>query len=169
MILLRIDSSARADSVTRRLMAKFAEEWKTNHPTGEFAYRDLSTTTLPLITDDWGATQIDSSKLSPSQRSYLSTLDALIAEVLAADIIVIGALMYNFAIPSLLKSWIAQVVRIGKTVAYVAPGPQGLLGNKKVVVITACGWHMKRAARERTSIFKNPICATYLDFLVSRI
>src|SRR3984893_3651094 len=103
MKLLQIDSSARAGSVTRRLTAKFADEWRTIHPTGELIRRDLSTTTLPLITDDWSATQIETSKLSVSQRSYLSTSDALIGEVLAAEIIVIGAPMYNFAISSLLK------------------------------------------------------------------
>src|SRR6266481_450086 len=99
MKLLHIDSSARAGSVTRRLTAKFADEWRTKHPIGEVIRRDLSTTTFPLITDDWNATHIDPSKLSPAQRSYLSTSDALIEEVQAADIIVIGAPMYNFAIP----------------------------------------------------------------------
>jgi len=99
MKLLQIDSSARSGSVTRRLTAKFADEWRANHPTGEVVRRDLSTTTLPLITGDWSGTYIEPSKLSPSQRSYLSTSDALIEEVLAADVIVIGAPMYNFAIP----------------------------------------------------------------------
>jgi FMN-dependent NADH-azoreductase len=117
MKLLQIDSSARAGSVTRRLTSEFANEWKQNHPDGEVIHRDLSTTTLPLITDDWSATQIDSSKLSASQRNYLATSDSLIEELLAADIIVIGAPMYNFAIPSLLKAWIDQIVRVGKTVA----------------------------------------------------
>jgi FMN-dependent NADH-azoreductase len=150
MKLLQIDSSARSASVTRRLTARFAEEWKANHPAGEVIRRDLPTTALPLITDDWSATQVDPSKLSPSQRSYLATSDALIEEVLAADIIVIGAPMYNFAIPSVLKAWIDQVVRIGRTVTYGAHGPQGLLGNKKIVVITARGgaYAKKRSRRE---------------------
>src|ERR1700681_1790273 len=139
MKLLHIDSSARGGSVTRRLTEKFADEWRANHPTGEVIRRDLSTTALPLITDDWSATQIEPSKLSPSQRSYLSTSDVLIEEVQAADIIVIGAPMYNFAIPSLLKAWIDQMVRIGKTIAYGPQGRQGLLGNRKVVVITSRG------------------------------
>jgi FMN-dependent NADH-azoreductase len=139
MKLLQIDSSARTGSVTRRLTAKFAEEWRTNHPTGEVIQRDLSTTMLPLITDDWNATQIEPSKLSSAHRNYLSASDALIEEVQAADTIVIGAPMYNFAIPSLLKAWIDQIVRVGKTIAYGPHGPQGLLGNKKVFVITARG------------------------------
>jgi FMN-dependent NADH-azoreductase len=110
-----------------------------NHPNGEIIRRDLSTTMLPLITDDWDATRIESSRLSPAHRSYLSVSDALIEELQAADTIVIGAPMYNFAISSPLKGWIDQIVRIGKTVSYGPHGPQGLLENKNVVVITARG------------------------------
>src|ERR1700732_1310402 len=63
MKLLQIDSSARAGSVTRRLTAQFAAEWRKSHPAGELIRRDLSTTTLPLITDDWNATRVEPSKL----------------------------------------------------------------------------------------------------------
>src|ERR1700730_930569 len=149
MKLLQIDSSARAGSVTRRLTAKFADAWRTSHPTGKVIQRELSTTILPLITDDWNATHIEPSNLSPAQRNYLSASDALIAEVQGADTIVIGAPMYNFAIPSLLKAWIDQVLRIGKTVGYGPNGPQGLLGNKKVFVVTARGAYEKGTPREK--------------------
>ena len=165
MKLLHIDSSARSGSVTRQLTAKFADEWRTNHPTGEVIRRDLSTTTLPLITDDWNATYIEPSKLSHSQRNYLSTSDALIEEVLAADIIVIGAPMYNFAIPSVLKAWIDQVVRIGKTVTYGPHGPQGLLGTKKVVVITARGGSYEKSAHREKFDFQEPYLRHILGFV----
>jgi FMN-dependent NADH-azoreductase len=165
MKLLQIDSSARAGSVTRRLTAKFAEEWKTNHPTGEVIHRDLSTTMLPLITDDWNATQIEPSKLSPAHRNYLATSDALIEEVLAAEIILIGAPMYNFAIPSLLKAWIDQVVRIGKTVAYGSHGPQGLLGNRKVVVITSRGGAYEKGTPREKLDFQEPYLRHVLGFV----
>src|ERR1700680_2199455 len=156
MKLLQVDSSARAGSVTRGLTAKFAEEWKTNHPTGEVIQRDLSTTMLPLITDDWIATQIEPSKLSSAHRNYLSASDALIEEVQAADIIVIGAPMYNFAISSLLKAWIDQIVRVGKTVEYGSHGPQGLLGNRKVVVITARGGAYEKGTPREKFDFQEP-------------
>jgi FMN-dependent NADH-azoreductase len=165
MILLQIDSSARAGSVTRRLTSMFADEWKQSHPACEVIHRDLSTTSLPQITDDWNATQIEPSKLSPSQRNYLATSDALIEEVLAADLIVIGAPMYNFAIPSSLKAWIDQIVRIGKTVAYGPQGPQGLLGNRKVVVITARGGaYEKGTAREKFD-FQEPYLRHIFGFV----
>src|SRR3984893_10647080 len=91
MKLLQIDSSARTTSVTRRLTAKFAEEWRKNHPDGEVIQRDLSATTLPLITDDWGATYLEDSQLTLAQRSYLSTSDVLIEELAAAETVVIGS------------------------------------------------------------------------------
>ena len=139
MKLLRIDSSARAASVTRRLTARAAEEWKKNHPDGEVIHRDLSATQIPPITDDWGATRLEASQLTPAQRAYLSISDQLIEELRSADTIIIGAPMYNFSISSSLKAWIDQVVRIGKTLGYGPDGPRGLLEAKEVMVITARG------------------------------
>src|SRR5258708_39672732 len=97
MKLLQIDSSARSTSVHRRLSAKFAEEWRKNHPDGEVIPRDLSATTLPLITDDWGATYREDWQLTRAQRSYLSTSDELIEELAAAETVVIGSSMYTFS------------------------------------------------------------------------
>src|SRR5467141_4736072 len=149
MKLLRIYSSARSSSVTRQLTAKFVEEWKKNHPTGEVIQRDLATTVLPHITDHWGGTLLEPSQMTPAQRNYLSTSDRLIEELQAADTIVIGAPMYNFAIPSSLKAWIDQIVRMGKTIGYGPNGPQGLLAKKKVVVITSReGAYEKGTAKE---------------------
>jgi FMN-dependent NADH-azoreductase len=165
MKLLQIDSSARAGSVTRKLTAKFAEVWKKRHPAGELIRRDLSTTALPLITDDWNATRVEPSKLSPSQRSYLSTSDALIEELFAADIIVIGAPMYNFAISSMLKAWLDQIVRIGKTVAYGPNGRLGLLGNRKVVVITARGGAYKKGTPQEMFDFQEPYLRHVFGFV----
>jgi FMN-dependent NADH-azoreductase len=161
MKLLQIDSSARAGSVTRRLTAEFAEQWKANHPAGQVIHRDLSTTTLPLITDDWSAAQIQSSELSSAQRNYLSTSHRLIEEMQGADTIVIGAPMYNFAIPSLLKAWIDQIVRVGKTVAYGPNGRQGLLKIRGSLSSLRAEARMKRAVPARSSIFRNPTCATF--------
>ena len=165
MKLLQIDSSARVGSVTRRLTSKFADEWKQSHPAGEVIQRDLSTTSLPQITDDWNATHIEPSKWSSSQRNYLATSDALIEEVLASDVIVIGAPMYNFAIPSLLKAWIDQVVRIGKTVAYGSHGPRGLLGNRKVVVITSRGGAYEKDTPQEKFDFQEPYLRHVLGFV----
>jgi len=142
--------------VTRKLTAKFVEEWKKNHPEGTVINRDLSATVLPQITDDWGATYLEESKLTPMQRSYLSVSDKLIAEVEASDTIVIGAPMYNHTISAPLKAWIDQVVRMGKTMRYGADGPRGLLKDKKVVVVTARGGAYEKGSATEAFDFQAP-------------
>src|ERR1700719_1170985 len=165
MKLLRIDSSARSSSVTRQLTAKFVEEWKKNHPAGEVVQRDLATTVLPHITDDWAGAHLDPSQLTPAQRTYLSTSDQLIEELQAADTIVIGAPMYNFAIPSSLKAWIDQVVRMGKTFAYGPNGRQGLLGEKKVIVITSRGGAYEKGTSAEKFDFQEPYLRHIFGFV----
>jgi FMN-dependent NADH-azoreductase len=165
MKLLQIDSSARTSSVTRRLTAKFSEEWRKNHPNGEVIQRDLSATALPPITDDWNATHLEHSKLTSAQRAYLLTSDELIEELEAADAVVMGAPMYNFSIPSSLKAWIDQVVRIGKTVGYGPNGPQGLLARKKVVVITSRGAAYEKGTAKEAFDFQEPYLRHILGFI----
>ena len=140
MKLLRIDSSARKNSISRQLTADFANSWRKQHPGGEVMERHLTTMHLPHITDEWvQAAYSDPERLSTAERLVLATSDALIEELRQADVIVIGAPMYNFAIPAPLKAWIDQVVRVGQTVLFGASGPQGLLTGKKVYVITSRG------------------------------
>ena len=165
MKLLQIDSSARSASVTRQLTARAAEEWKGNTPEGVVIYRDLAATQFPPITDDWSATHLDASKLSPGQRSYLSTSDQLIDELRAADTIVIGAPMYNFSISSPLKGWIDQIVRIGKTFGSGPNGPRGLLEMKKVIVITARGGAYEKGTAREAFDFQEPYLRHVLGFI----
>jgi len=140
MTLLRIDSSARRNSVSRQLTQKFVQAWKKQNPAGRVIERDLATTTLPLITDEWTlAAHSDQAKLTPVQRETLSVSETLIEELLAADTIVIGAPMYNLTVSAPLKAWIDQIVRVGRTVLYGAGGPEGVLKGKKVVVLTSRG------------------------------
>src|SRR5260370_8249862 len=131
MKLLQIDSSARTGSVTRRLTAQFAEEWRKSHPDGEVIQRDLSATALPLITDDWSAIQIEDSKRTLAQRSYLSSSDELITEFEAADTVLMGAPMYNFSIPSSLMALINQVDRLRHTFSYCSHHRQAPLAINK--------------------------------------
>ena len=165
MKLLQIDSSGRSISVTRKLTAKFAEEWKKSYPTGETMHRDLAATAFPLITDDWGATFLDGSTLTPDQHSYLATSDQLIEELQSADTVVIGAPMYNFSIPAPLKTWIDQVVRMGKTFGYGTNGPQGLLGRKNVVVITSRGGAYEKGSARGGFDFQEPYLQHILGFI----
>ncbi len=165
MKLLRIDSSARSSSVTRQLTAKFVEEWKKSHPAGEVIQRDLATTRLPHITDQWAGTQLKPSQLTPAQRNYLSTSDELIEELQAADTIVIGSPMYNFAIPSSLKAWIDQIVRMGKTIGYGPSGARGLLGKKRVIVVTARGGAYEKGTPTEKFDFQEPYLRHIFGFI----
>jgi FMN-dependent NADH-azoreductase len=140
MKLLRVDSSARRNSVSRQLTGRFVEEWQREHPDGAVTERDLATTPLPHITDEWvQAIHSDPATLTREQKQVLQLSDMLVEELIQADTIVIGAPMYNFAIPAPLKAWIDQVVRVGKTVLFSAKGPQGILKGKKVYVVTSRG------------------------------
>ena len=165
MKLLQIDSSARSTSVTRKLTAKFAEEWKKTYPTGKLIHRDLTATVFPLITDDWGATYLDPSKVTPAQSSYLATSDTLIEELQSANTIIIGAPMYNFSISSSLKAWIDQIVRIGKTLGYGPNGPRGLLEAKEVMVITARGGGYEKGTPTEAFDFQAPYLRHVLGFI----
>jgi len=140
MKLLRIDSSARKNSVSRQLTAKFVESWRKQNPNAEVIERNLATTNLPYVTGEWvEAAFTDPRNLTTEQRLVLATSDTLIEELRQADVIVIGAPMYNFAIPAPLKAWIDQIVRVGQTIVYSPSGPKGILDGKKVYVITSWG------------------------------
>ncbi|HZR57614.1 MAG TPA: NAD(P)H-dependent oxidoreductase [Terriglobales bacterium] len=166
MKLLQIDSSARRSSVSRELTAKFVEEWKKENPGGEVVIRDLTKTPLPLITDEWTfAVHSDLSKLTPAQREVLALSDTLIAELFAADIVVIGVPMYNFTIPWTLKAWIDQVVRVGKTFAYGANGPQGLFTGKKIVIITSRAGAYAAGSPRASMDFQEPYLRHILGFI----
>ena len=166
MRLLRIDSSARRNSISRQLTSQFVETWKKENPKGEVIERDLATTHLPLITDEWTlAAHSDPAGLSTSQKYVLAPSNTLVEELLAADTIVIGAPMHNFAIFALLKGWIDQVVRVGRTVLFHPNGPQGLLRGKKAVVITSRGGSYRAGTPTAQYDYQEPYLRHILAFV----
>ena len=166
MKLLKIDSSARRNSISRKLTAQYVENWRKRHPGGEVVERDLSANVLPLITDEWvEATRTDPSQLTAAQREAIALSDTLTDEVLNADVIVIGAPMYNFSISPALKAWIDQVVRIGKTLTYGADGPKGLVVGKKVFVLTSRGGAYGRGTHYEKFDFQEPYLRHILSFI----
>ena len=129
MKLLHVDSSALGThSVTRALGRDFVETWVRGHPGSTVTYHDLAANPLP----HW-APVADAS--DPAVRAGNELLD----EFLAADVVVIGAPMYNFSIPSTLKAWIDRIAVAGRTFRYGANGPEGLAGGKRVVIVSARG------------------------------
>jgi FMN-dependent NADH-azoreductase len=95
----------------------------------------------------------------------LQVSDALVAELVEADTIVIGAPMYNFAIPAPLKAWIDQVVRVGKTVLFAASGPQGILKGKKVYVVTSRGGAFRPGTPTERFDYQEPYLRHILAFM----
>jgi FMN-dependent NADH-azoreductase len=136
--LLKIDVSPRGDySVSRKLTAKFAEQWKQTHAGGTVIDRDLVKTNLPFVDLPWIVGAYSSpDQHTPEQKAALKVSDDLIAELLSADEIVLGTPMYNFAIPAILKAWIDHIVRINKT---FTASYEGLAKGKKVTLIIASG------------------------------
>lgn len=138
--LLKIDASARhKGSHSREVAEHFTQQWQAAHPQGEVIVRDLVDTPLPHISE-----QTIGGFFSPEPTSEQLTAtalsDELIGEIMAADVIVISAPMYNFSLPSSLKAWIDQVARIGKTFSFdPEAGFGGLVADKQVYLVTATG------------------------------
>jgi FMN-dependent NADH-azoreductase len=166
MKLLRIDSSARRSSVTRKLTTQFTETWKKGNPGGQVEERDLATTVLPLITDEWvEGSSVDPARRTAAHKHAIAASDALIAELAGADTIVIGAPMYNFSIPFPLKAWIDQIVRRSHTFSYGPDGPKGLLKGKKVFVITSRAGAYGPESPMKGADFQEPYLRFILGFI----
>jgi FMN-dependent NADH-azoreductase len=148
--LLYISISPRGNhSISRQLGNAAVEAWKARNPEGRVIERDLARTPLTFVDFDWIAGAFSPPEHhNESHKRALALSDELVAEILAADEIVVATPMYNFAVPAALKAWIDHVVRAGKTFRYTAAGtPEGLLAgkNKKVLAIIASGGSYKEA------------------------
>ena len=139
--LLIINSSPRSNSVSRRLTRHFAEEWKAKHRDTRVIERDLTAGALPFVTEPWiQASYTPPAQRTPQQQQALALSDALIDELMAADVIVLGVPMHNFSIPAPLKAWFDLVARAGKTFSYSDKGSKGLIASdKRVVAIISRG------------------------------
>ena len=130
--LLHIDSSILDErSASRALSAAIVARWQRDVPGLEVTHRDLAGLhALP---------HLDAASLAKADPAEVARSARALADFLAADVVVIGAPMYNFGIPSQLKAWIDRIAVAGKTFRYTAEGPQGLAGGKKVIVAATYG------------------------------
>ena len=139
MKLLHIDSSVLGPhSVSRQVSAAIVDRLKKANTGVEVTYRDLTTTPLAHLTGSHLAAG-QGAPADPSLREDLAAGQAVLKEFLAADIVVLGAPMYNFTIPSQLKAWIDRILVAGETFKYSAAGVEGLAGNKRVIVAISRG------------------------------
>ncbi len=138
--------------------------WRKANPGGRVVERALTPSNIPhLSSDTLAALGKQPDARTTAERDIVAFADSLIAEVEAADTIVIGAPMYNFTIPTTLKAWIDHIARAGRTFRYTAAGPEGLLKNKKVVVVASRGGIYEGAAAGMNH--QEPYLRTVLGFL----
>jgi len=156
--ILHIDSSPRGErSHSRKLTHRFITDWKNAHPQDTVTYRDLGHHPVPHVDESWIAAAYSAPDThSPEQQRAISVSDTLVDELLAADRYVFGVPMYNFSVPSTLKAYIDQIVRVGRTFAVNEQGYQGLVHGKKMLVITSSGGSYKPGTPTAGYDFQEP-------------
>lgn len=139
--LLQINSSLfSGQGQSSRLADQFVATWRARHADARVVVRDLATEPVPHLDDArFAAFLAKPEARSPEQQAVAAYSDALIAELRAADVIVLGLPMYNLGIPSTLKAYFDHIARAGVTFRYTANGPEGLVTGKKVYVFAARG------------------------------
>ena len=137
--ILVLNSSVSGEaSVSRLLVADAVTELTQRDPSATVVFRDLAADPIPhLLPTTVAGVRAAASTAAEQEARALS--DKLIAELRAADVIVIGAPMYNFSIPTTLRAWFDHVLRAGETFRYSEAGPEGLLGGKRVIVVESRG------------------------------
>lgn len=141
MNILHIDSSILGvNSVTRELGAAVVADLRMRHPQTQLRYRDLAQEPFAHLAEPILAAQsIPVEQRNAEQQREIAANAQALDEFLAADVVVIGAPMYNFSIPSQLKAWIDRIAVRGKTFRYGANGAEGLAGGKQVIIVSARG------------------------------
>ncbi len=164
--LLHVDTSPLASSVSRELTREFVSNWKASHPTGQVIDRDLAANPPRPVDQAWIYSIFTPDEArQPEQKALIAYSEEAIAELERADEYVIGVAMHNFSIPSVLKLWIDQVVRRGRTFAYGADGPKGLLSGKKATVLVATGGVYDAGSPYAALNFIDPYLRTILGFM----
>jgi FMN-dependent NADH-azoreductase len=163
--LLHIDSSIAPEGSNSRQVARaYADAWRAVHPDGPVTYRDLVATPPPHLT--WAAmaaTFTPADAHTPEQARAAELREELIAEVTAADEILLAVPMYNFSIPSTFKAWLDHVIVLGRT-ASSNPG-EGVLAGKKVTVVTAQGGSYQPGTPKEGWDHQRPLLAHNLEML----
>jgi FMN-dependent NADH-azoreductase len=165
--LLHIDSSPLyGRSVSRQLTGAFVNQWKSSHPDGAVNDLDLTSTPIPPINAEWvGAAYTPEEARTAEQKQLLALSDTLLKGIEQADELVIGVPMHNFGVPSVLKLWIDQIARVGKTFAYVDGAPKGLINGKKATFIIATGGIYDAQTKMASFNFVEPYLRSVFGFL----
>ena len=167
MKLLHIDSSVLAEhSVSRQLTARIVTEWQATHPGTAVEYLDLAQDTPATLSGaELAARMTPADSRSAEQAAAAARTEAFLQQFLAADVIVVGAPMYNFSIPSQLKNWIDCIAQAGRTFKYTDTGPVGLAGNKTVIVASSRGGVYSTSEALRALDHQESYLRTVLGFM----
>jgi FMN-dependent NADH-azoreductase len=162
--LLVVETSPRGEnSISRNLTRRYVARWQDAHPEGEVVIRDLMETDLPFVTAPWlHAYFTPSEQHTPEMKEVLSLSDELVAELLAADHVVIATPVYNYNVPAALKAWVDHIVRKGLTLGFDG---KGLLLGKTATVLMASGG----VYTEGSPIRDRDIATQYLRLILSVI
>ena len=167
MQLLHIDSAITGDqSVSRQLSRQVVDSWVAAHPGTRVTHLDLVTHAPAHLTQDALALRMGQTEnLSEAQKRENAVTEGLLQQFLAADVIVIGAPLYNFSIPTQLKAWIDRLAQPGRTFRYTASGPEGLAGGKTVIVASSRGGLYSTSEGGRAMEHQESYLQTVLGFL----
>jgi FMN-dependent NADH-azoreductase len=162
--ILIVDSAATGQaSVSRKLTAEFAQQVRAREPHARIVHRDVGRAPVPHLTEDT-VRGIRGDAETEAERAARALSDQLIAELQDADVVVIGAPMYNFGMPSTLKAWFDHVLRARVTFRYTESGPEGLLKGKRAIVIESrAGFYSEGPAAGMDS--QEPHIRTLLGFM----
>lgn len=141
MKLLHVDSSVNgAASVSRGLTRQVVEKWVENHPETVVEYLDLAVQTPPHFSaDSLVLRRPAGDSLTEAEQREKDLAEKLVSQFLSADVVVVGAPLYNFSIPSQLKAWIDRLAQAGRTFRYTQNGPEGLAGGKTLIAVLSRG------------------------------
>lgn len=142
MKLLHIDSSPlAAASASRELTRRTVAQWQAEQPGTTVEYLDLVADAPGHLDGDSLGFRlgIDAQDLTEAQKRENVLSERLVSQFLAADVVVVGAPLYNFSVPSQLKAWIDRIAQAGRTFRYTEAGPQGLAGGKTVIIVSTRG------------------------------
>lgn len=163
MNILQINSSARAgNSYSTRLAGAVVEHFRAHQPDAAVTVRDLGSAPHPMLDETaLNALFTPAAARTPEQQARVALDDALITEIQAADVLVLGVPMYNFSVPAQLKNWIDAISRAGVTFRYTEQGPEGLLKGKKAVVVQTRGGIHRNSPTDSLT----PYLRTFLGFV----
>jgi FMN-dependent NADH-azoreductase len=165
MKLLHLDSSILGDnSASREVSAAIVARFRKANPGIEVSYRDLAADPIPHLSGAYLAAA-GGAPNSEAFATELATSAAIMDEFLAADIVVIGAPMYNFTVSTQLKAWIDRIAVAGKTFRYTEKGPEGLAGGKRLIVAVSRGNVYSSGAPAAPNDFQKPYLRAVFGFL----